>query len=216
MSMDLTVIAAATSTQDGVWAYLLLFLLVVASWAGVPGVGGAAVTGAAVIASQGHLRIAPVLIVSILGGAVGGVIGYYLGERWGRRMIGRPGRRQQQRQKAVEKAERLYARWGRLAVFVTPAWMTGIAKMTFSSFVIWNFLASVAFVLCTAPAAYGAGKVTTGHHDPTSIGWLVYGLALGVVVLIAMGWYHRRRQAREATSGTPRGARAVAGSRRLP
>ena len=43
------------------WQYLLLFLAVAASWAGVPAIGTAALGAAAVAASQGKLNLAAVL-----------------------------------------------------------------------------------------------------------------------------------------------------------
>jgi len=43
------------------WQYLLLFLAVTASWAGVPFIGTAAAGAAAVAASQGRLNLAAVI-----------------------------------------------------------------------------------------------------------------------------------------------------------
>ncbi|HYV78115.1 MAG TPA: hypothetical protein VE979_08295, partial [Streptosporangiaceae bacterium] len=44
------------------WQYLLLFLAVAASWAGVPAIGTAALGAAAVAASQGKLNLAAVIV----------------------------------------------------------------------------------------------------------------------------------------------------------
>jgi hypothetical protein len=48
------------------WQYLLLFLAVGASWAGVPVIGTAALGAAAVAASQDKLDLAGVLVVAVL------------------------------------------------------------------------------------------------------------------------------------------------------
>jgi membrane protein YqaA with SNARE-associated domain len=129
------------------WAYILLFLVVAASWAGVPFVGATALTGAAVAASQGHLDLAAVILVATAGGEAGGLLGYSVGNRWGRRLLERPGKHQAGRQKMVERGERAYARWGRLAVFFTPAVVSGTAKMRLAQFALWNLMAAFAFAV---------------------------------------------------------------------
>jgi hypothetical protein len=47
------------------WQYLLLFLAVAASWAGVPVIGTAALGAAAVAASQRRLDLAAVIVVAV-------------------------------------------------------------------------------------------------------------------------------------------------------
>ena len=111
------------------WQYLLLFFAVAASWAGVPLVGTAALGAAGVAASQGKLDLAAVIVVSVIAGEAGGLGGYVIGRRWGRRLLDRPGRHQAGRRKMMERGESLYARWGWLAVFFTPAIVSGTAQM---------------------------------------------------------------------------------------
>jgi membrane protein DedA with SNARE-associated domain len=43
----------------------------------------------------------------------------------------------------VERGEKLYARWGWLAVFFTPAIVSGTAKMRPYQFALWNLLDSL-------------------------------------------------------------------------
>ena len=54
------------------WQYLLLFLAVAASWAGVPVIGTAALGAAAVAASQRRLDLAAVIVVAVIAGGAGG------------------------------------------------------------------------------------------------------------------------------------------------
>src|SRR5271163_2951704 len=140
----------ATGLATDWWRYLVLFLAVMASWAGVPFIGAAAVGAAAVAASQGQLNLVAVIVVATIAGEVGGLIGYAVGFRWGRQILERPGKRQAGRQKIVERGEQAYEKWGRLAVFVTPAIVSGTAKMHHGQFVLWNFVASLAFALSVA------------------------------------------------------------------
>jgi membrane protein YqaA with SNARE-associated domain len=118
--------------------FIVLFVAVAASWAGVPFIGAtAAAAGAA--ASQISLNLPAVIIVVTIAGEVGELIGYAIGDRWGRELLGRPGKQQARRQKLIERGEQAYNKWGRLAVFLTPAIVSGTAKMRHGQFVVWNF-----------------------------------------------------------------------------
>jgi len=177
------------------WQYLLLFLAVAASWAGVPLIGSAALGAAAVASSQGKLDLAAVIVVPVLAGEAGGLGGYAIGRRWGRRLLERPGRHQARREKAMKRGESLYARWGFLAVFVTPAIVSGTAKMPPYKFAFWNLLASLGWTVSVAASAYGIGRLATGHHSWHDIAILVIGLAAGALITVTAVRRHRRRTA---------------------
>jgi len=176
------------------WQYLLLFLAVAASWAGVPIIGSAALGTAAVAASKGKLDLAAVIVVAVLAGEVGGLGGYAIGRRWGRQLLQRPGKHQAGREKIEERGERLYARWGWLAVFFTPAIVSGTAKMTPYRFALWNLLDSLGWSVSVAASSYGVGRLATGHHTGGDIAILVIGLAAAVLVAITAVRRHRRRR----------------------
>jgi membrane protein DedA with SNARE-associated domain len=185
------------------WEYLVLFLAVMASWAGVPAIGSAAVAAAAVGASQGKLNLAAVIVVASIAGEVGGLIGYRIGFRWGTELLDRPGKRQAGRQKLMDKGESAYAKWGRLAVFFTPAIISGTARMKHRQFAVWNFVASIAFTLSVAATSYGIGRVVTGHHAATDIVVLVFGLASSAVLVVV---FVRRHHRHRGDSTSPRQA----------
>ena len=174
------------------WQYLLLFLAVAASWAGVPAIGTAALGAAAVAASQEKLGLTAVIVVAAIAGEAGGLGGYAIGRRWGRRLLERPGRHHARREKIVERGEKLYARWGWLAVFFTPAIVSGTAKMRPYQFALWNLLDSLVWTVSVAASAYGVARLATGHHTGHDIAILVIGLAAGALVTIAA--VHRRRR----------------------
>jgi membrane protein DedA with SNARE-associated domain len=186
--------STSTSLGDNWWEYVLLFLAVMASWAGVPAIGTAAIGAAAVGASQGNLNLAAVVIIGTVGGEVGGLIGYYVGTRWGNALLARPGKRQAGRQKLMDKGERAYEKWGRMAVFFTPAIISGTARMKFGQFAIWNFIAALLFTWAVAATAYGAGRVTTGHQSTEDILILVLGLATGAILTGVLVRRHRRHR----------------------
>ena len=184
------------------WQYLLLFLTVAASWAGVPFIGTAALGVAAVAASQGKLDLVAVIVVSVVAGEAGGLGGYAIGRRWGRRLLDRPGRHQAGREKLLERGQQLYARWGWLAVFFTPAVISGTAKMPPYRFAFWNLLDSLGWTVSVAASSYGVGRLATGHHTWPDVAILVIGLctvALGIVVAVRR---HRRHEARRPAAAT--------------
>jgi len=188
----------ATNLAGTWWEYLVLFLGVMLSWAGVPFIGAAAAGAAGVAASQGKLNLGAVIVVTTIAGEVGGLIGYAIGVRWGRELLDRPGKRQAGRQKMLERGEAAYAKWGRLAVFFTPAIISGTAKMLHGQFVLWNFIASLLFALSVVSSAYGLGRILTGHTSPHDILILVFGLAVGAFIVFLFVRRRRRRKVAEA------------------
>jgi membrane protein DedA with SNARE-associated domain len=188
--------AASSAEQYSAWAYLAVFVLMAVSFAGIPAIGAAVVGWAAVAASQGKLNIYAVLVVAMLGAEAGGLAGYSIGNRWGRKLLDRPGRGQERRHNAVTRAEAVYAKWGRLAVFFTSTMVSGMLKMKYSQFVVWNFVVGAVYVLSVGPAAYGAGKVAASEQNGASLGALVAGLAIAAGCVMLALRYYRRRKAR--------------------
>lgn len=193
-------LADGAATTGGLWAYLAVFVLVAIGWAGIPAIGGAVIAGAAVLASQGHLNFAGVLVASLLATEAGGLAGYAAGARWGRAIMNHPGPWLDRRQRALAAGEALYAKWGRLAVFFTSVLISGTVKMKYSQFVIWNFLAGAVYVLSVGPAAYGAGKVSSGQASLGDVGTLIVGIAVGVAAFLLARRYYRRHKARRAAA----------------
>ena len=184
------------------WQYLLLFLAVTASWAGVPIIGTAALGVAAVAASQGKLDLAAVIVVSVVAGEAGGLGGYAIGRRWGRRVLDRPGRHQAGREKLMERGQQLYARWGWLAVFFTPAVISGTAKMPPYRFAFWNLLDSLGWTVSVAASSYGVGRLATGHHTWHDVAILVIGLCIAAFGIVVAVRRHRRHEARRPAAAT--------------
>jgi membrane-associated protein len=195
--------ATGSSESGGFLAYLVLFALVTLGWAGIPGIGATVLGAATALASQGRLNIAAVLLVAVIAVEVGGMAGYSVGVRWGRALLSHPGPLLDRRQRVLTAGEAMYVKWGRLAVFFTPCLVSGIAKMKYSQFVVWNLLAGTVYVLSVGLTVYGAGKITTGQHDLGSVGSLIGGIAIGVAAFLLGRRYHRRRKARRA--GAPAG-----------
>jgi len=186
------------------WPYVVLFLTVTASWAGVPALGPAAIGAATVAASQNKLDLTAVVVVSVLASEIGGICGYAIGRRWGRRLMERPGPHQARRKKVEERGERLYARWGGLAVFFTPGIVSGTARMSPYRFAFWNLLASFAWTASVVASTYGVSKIVTGQFSWHNLASLIAGL--GVAALVIYGLVRRRRRTAQrpaAVAGEP-------------
>ena len=186
--------AAGPTGAVGDWAYVAVFAAAAAGYMGVPLIGTAVVSFAAVLASQGRLNIVAVLVVAAVGCEVGGIGGFKIGDHWGRQLLEHPGPGLAWRKKAIAKGEGVYQKWGRAAVFVTPSIVSGVLQMKFRQFVVWNFLAGTVFVVAVGSAAYGAGKVSTGHHDPVSLGMLIGGIAVAAVCIVFVRRDYRRHK----------------------
>ena len=173
------------------WPYVVLFITVTVSWAGVPAVGPAAIGAATVAASQNKLDLTAVVAVSVIASEIGGICGYAIGRRWGTRLMERPGPHQARRRKVEERGERLYARWGGLAVFFTPGIVSGTARMSPYRFAFWNLLASFAWTASVVASTYGVSKIVAGEFTWGNLVSLIAGL--GVAALVIHFIMRRRR-----------------------
>jgi membrane protein DedA with SNARE-associated domain len=182
------------SAATDVWSYAILFAGVAASWIGIPIVGGAVLATAAVLANNGQLNVWLVVVTAAVAAWTGGYVGYVLGRRAGDALAGRPGRWARQRRRALLVGERFYRRWGRLALFLTPTWVTGALRMPRNSFLVWNALAAIASSLVTVFGAYAVASALLGQLPtwPTiaALALLLPAAAAGVAV------YRRRVRSR--------------------
>lgn len=187
----------------GAWVYLVVFLAAAGGYMGIPVIATAAISFAAVLASQGRLNIAAVLIVAAIGCEVGGLGGFKIGYRWGRQLLEHPGPGLAWRKKSLAKGEQVYQKWGRAAVFVTPSLVSGALAMKLRQFVVWNFLAGTVFVVAVGAGAYGAGRVSTGHHDAASLAMLIGGIGIAIGCILLVRRYYHPRKARQARKEQP-------------
>src|SRR6202020_2187215 len=97
--------------------------------------------------------------------------------------------------------EGLYEKWGRLAVFFTSTIVSGILKMKYSQFVVWNFVVGAGYVLSVGPAAYGTGKAGAEEPDGGSLIALTAGVAIGAGCVVLAVRYYPRRKARRLLGG---------------
>lgn len=173
------------------WSYAILFAGVAASWIGIPIVGGVVLAGAGVLAGDGQLNVWLVVVVAAAAAWIGGYVGYLLGARASEVLTHHPGRWRGQRERALIVGERFYRRWGPVAVFVTPTWVSGALRMSRRAFLVWNALAAI---VSSVLAVFGGYAVASAVLGQLSAGREVI-VAVAVVTAAAVGGValYRRR-----------------------
>jgi membrane protein DedA with SNARE-associated domain len=175
--------------------YIGLAAAALASWAGFPGPGEAALVAAGVVAARGRLDVTEVVLIAWAAAAAGGMLGWALGLRGGRAVVAT--RRlplHRLRMRTLAQGERFYERYGLLAVFFTPSWMAGIAEMRWTRFVPANAAAALVWAVTIGVGSYFAGPpIVDIVQGAGTVGLLV---ALGVLVGgAALEALRRRRRA---------------------
>jgi len=187
--------------------YPLLFVLVMAESGGLPVPGETSLIAGAVLASQGKLQIAVVILLAASAAIVGDNIGYLIGRKGGRWLLERPGRFHRQRLEVLATGEPFFDRHGPKAVFfgrfilglrVWASWLAGATRMRWPSFVFWNACGGIGWATLIGLLAYFAGH--SAGHAVEAFG--VYGLAAAALAFVGGFALHRRgRQARIAEGG---------------
>ncbi|HEV3047463.1 MAG TPA: DedA family protein [Solirubrobacteraceae bacterium] len=177
--------------------YPLLFVLVMSEAGGVPIPGETALIAAAVLASQGKLRIELVIALAALGAIVGDNLGYAIGRKGGRWLLERPGAFARQRREVLRIGEPFFEVHGPKAVFfgrfilglrVWASWLAGATRMHWRSFVFWNALGGASWACAIGLAAYFLGHSAGGAIEAFG----VYGLVAVLVAVLSAVVLHRR------------------------
>ncbi|HEX4436636.1 MAG TPA: DedA family protein [Solirubrobacteraceae bacterium] len=187
--------------------YPLLFLIVMSESSGLPVPGETGLITAAVLASQGNLKIALVIPLAAAGAIVGDNIGYLIGRKGGRWLLERPGAFQRQRNEVLLIGEPFFERHGPKAVFfgrfllglrVWASWLAGATRMHWKSFVVWNALGGITWATGIGLIAYFLGNSASNAIQAFGL----YGLA-AVLLAIVSGFVMHRRAKRRAAEGAP-------------
>src|ERR1700722_3387661 len=180
--------------------YPLLFLIVMCESSGLPVPGETGLITAAVLASQGNLKIVPVIALAAAAAIVGDNIGYLIGRKGGRWLLQRPGIFHRQRLEVLATGEPFFERHGPKAVFfgrfllglrVWASWLAGATRMHWRSFVLWNALGGISWATAIGLLAYFLGHSASNAIQTFGL----YGLA-AVLIAIGGGFYMHRRQRR--------------------
>jgi membrane protein DedA with SNARE-associated domain len=201
-----------------VFGYPLLFLIVMSESGGLPVPGETGLITAAVLASQGKLKIELVIALAAAAAIVGDNIGYLIGRKGGRWLLERPGPFLRQRRQVLTTGQPFFERHGPKAVFfgrfvlglrVWASWLAGATHMHWRSFVLWNALGGITWATGIGLIAYFLGHSASNAIEAFGL----YGLAAVLVAIVSALVVHRRHR---RGGGTPTDDGAAPAATRHP
>jgi membrane protein DedA with SNARE-associated domain len=187
-------VASVTSfiDQHSRWALLVLFLLLMLESFGLPLPGETALIACGVLASQGSLSIAWVIVTASLAAIVGDNLGYATARHGGRRLLFRYGLTRRYAERYLPRGERFFAEHGGKTVFigrfvavlrVTAAWVAGLSHMSWWRFLAWNAAGGIVWATLVGLVSYFLGHAAA--HAIETFGLV----ATGGAVLLGVGGY---------------------------
>jgi membrane protein DedA with SNARE-associated domain len=162
--------------------YIIFFVLVVSTGAGVPGPGDAAMIAAGTLSGEGRLNIGVVLVISIAGWMLGSLAGYEIGLRGGRRLLEHPGRLEERRLKMLAKGDQAFTGHNFTASVTMPAYLSGIFRVRLPVFMLGALVSGSFFTAMYIGVSYFLGAEVAeriGNTGPKAV--------LGVLVIVAVG-----------------------------
>ena len=182
--------------------YSVVFALLAIETMGIPVPGETALIAAALLAHDGKMDIATLIVVASAAAIIGDNVGFAIGRHGGRRLFLRPGPLHDHRLRIIEQGEPFFEKHGPKAVFlgrwvaglrIASAWLAGMNKMSWPTFLFWNALGGIVWAAGVGFAVYVLGDVA---EKVISVAGPV---AAGAVVVLLAGFliYRRRRRAVE-------------------
>jgi membrane-associated protein len=194
------VIATFLDVAENV-GYPIVFALIAIETMGIPVPGETALVTAGIVASRGRLEIEVVIALAAAAAILGDNVGFAIGRKLGRRVLTAPGPLLHHRRRVIAIGEPFFDRHGPKAVFlgrwvsglrITAAWMAGVTKMPWPTFLFWNALGGIAWAISIGLLAYFVGHSAETIIHVAGLGGagavVVGGVAVWVVV-----WLRRRR-----------------------
>ena len=206
----MSTIDAFLTTIPPLVVYLVVGLVVGVESLGVPLPGEIVLVAAALMSSRHELDVSPgwIAVAATVGAVVGDSIGYAIGRRHGMGLFAWAGRKLPRHfgPSHVTAAERLFTRWGLLAVFfgrfvallrIFAGPLAGALRMPYPRFLVANALGGACWAVGTTFAVYLLGIVAERWLQEFS--WI--GLVVVVLAGIVVGTVAKRRAARLAKGG---------------
>jgi len=184
--------------------YPLVFALIAIETMGIPVPGETALVTAGIVASRGRLQIEVVIALAAAAAILGDNIGFAIGRKLGRRLLTAPGPLLHHRRRVIAVGEPFFDRHGPKAVFlgrwvtglrITAAWMAGVTKMPWPTFLFWNALGGIAWAISIGLLAYFVGHSAEKIIHIAGLGGAGAVVVGGVVVWLVLR--ARRRRAEE-------------------
>jgi len=182
----------------------VVFLLVAIETMGIPVPGETALVTAGIVASRGRLSIEAVIAVAAAAAIVGDNVGFAIGRKLGRRLLTAPGPFLHHRRRVIAVGEPFFDRHGPKAVFlgrwvtglrITAAWMAGVTRMSWPTFLFWNALGGIAWATSIGLLAYFAGHTAEKLIHIAGLGGAAVVVVGGLALLFVLRARRRRAEA---------------------
>ena len=190
--------------QYGYWAVAVALLL---ENAGIPVPGETILLMASFAAfSQHELQLSWLIVVGTIAATLGDNLGFALGFYGGRPLLGRYQSIFRIQAAHVERAERLFARYGPATVFfarfvfgmrIIAGPMAGTLRMPWRKFLLFNFMGAALWVSVISGAGYLFGQ----HWHRLERAIKRFDIAVVIVILVVAVWFWwRGKQGKGAAS----------------
>ena len=182
----------------------IVFLLIAIETMGIPVPGETALITAAIVASRGRLHIEEVIVVAAAAAILGDNVGFAIGRRLGRRVLIAPGPLLRHRRQVIVVGEPFFDRHGPKAVFlgrwvtglrITAAWMAGVTRMPWPTFLFWNALGGIAWATSIGLLAYFVGHSAEKFIHLAGLGGAAVVALAGVALWFVLRLRRRRAEA---------------------
>jgi len=166
---------------------------------------------AGVLAYQGHLNLALVIIIGSLAELAGSYASYAVGRIGGKPLVHRLGRYVLVTESDIDRAERFLTgrgAWavpvGRMLPFVRAftSIVAGLVRIPAARFGVLSLIGTVVYAAALSSIGYGLGSAWQSvSHGLTIVGYILF--ALLVIAIVGFVVYRWRQFRREARSGGP-------------
>lgn len=194
------------------YGYWTVFFGVMLENAGLPVPGETVLLVASFLAANSDavdLKIEWIILISICGATLGDNMGYWIGRRGGRPFLNRHAKRFFIRKNHLERAERVFQRYGSWTVFfarfitglrVIAGPFAGVLHLPWPRFLLFNFLGAVVWATTISLVGYFFGSEWPLLLKILKRFQLV---ALAVLVVLVVVLYLRHRVMRKKDSSAP-------------
>jgi len=174
---------------------------------------------AGILAGQGHLNLALVIVIGSLGELAGSFVSYGVGRLGGRPLIDRVGKYALITRRDVDRAERFFAGRGSWAVAVGRmlpvirafiSLVAGVIGVPVAQFGVLNVIGTVIYATALSVIGYEVGSAWSSVSHDISIGGYVL-VVLVVLAIVAFIAYRLREVRKEAAADRAAQAEAPAG-----
>jgi membrane protein DedA with SNARE-associated domain len=167
---------------------------------------------AGVLAYQGHLNLALVIIIGSLAELAGSYASYAVGRAGGKPLVTRLGRYVLVTQSDVERAERFLTgrgMWavpvGRMLPFIRAftSIVAGLVRIPAGRFGVLSLIGTVVYATVLSLIGYGLGHAWNSiNHGLTIVGYILFALVVAAIVgFVVYRLRQFRREARDAQAG---------------